>query len=97
MCPRLLKKKVNVSDPSKLIPELPSPNDLKPFPTRVSIDYVFHTSCVRAISLSPNGIFLASGDEDSNLVIWNLQTSKIMRKYKLANKVIDKIEWCPNS
>ena len=72
MCPRLFKKKVNVSDPSKLIPELPSPNDLKPFPTRVSIDYNFHTSCVRAISISPNGMFLASGDEDSNLIIWNL-------------------------
>lgn len=33
MCPRLFRKKVNISDPSKLIPELPSPNDLKPFPT----------------------------------------------------------------
>jgi ribosome biogenesis protein ERB1 len=33
MCPRLFRKKVNVSDPSKLIPELPSPNDLKPFPS----------------------------------------------------------------
>ena len=33
LCPRLLRKKVNVTDPSKLIPELPSPNDLKPFPT----------------------------------------------------------------
>jgi len=32
LCPRLLRKKVNVTDPSKLIPELPSPSDLKPFP-----------------------------------------------------------------
>ena len=42
LCPRLLRKKVNVTDPSKLIPELPSPNDLKPFPTQVSIDFNFH-------------------------------------------------------
>ena len=32
MCPRMTRKKMNVSDPSTLIPELPSPNDLKPFP-----------------------------------------------------------------
>lgn len=55
MCPRLFKKKVNVDDPSKLIPELPSPNDLKPFPAQVSIDYNFHKSCVRTIAVSPNG------------------------------------------
>jgi ribosome biogenesis protein ERB1 len=32
LCPRLLRKKVNVSDMSQLLPEMPSPNDLKPFP-----------------------------------------------------------------
>lgn len=97
MCPRLFRKKVNVSDPSKLIPELPSPNDLKPFPSQVSIDYNFHTTCVRTIALSPNGAYLASGDEDSNCVIWCVKTGKIVRKYKLSNKVIDKLQWCPNA
>ena len=96
MCPRLFRKKVNISDPSKLIPELPSPNDLKPFPTQVSIDFNFHQTCVRTISVSPNGAFLASGDEDNNCVIWCVRTSKIVRKFKLSNKVIDKIQWCPN-
>lgn len=91
MCPRLFKKKVNVTDPSKLIPELPSPSDLKPFPTQISIDYNFHTTCVRTIAVSPNGAWLASGDEDFNLVIWNVRTSKIVRKYRLAYKVVDRI------
>ena len=63
LCPRLLRKKVNVTDPTKLIPELPSPNDLKPFPTQISIDFAFHKSAVRSIAISPNGLFLASGDE----------------------------------
>ena len=95
MCPRLLRKKVNVTDMNKLIPELPSPQDLKPFPNTVSIDYNFHTSCVRSISISPNGLYLASGDEDSNVVIWNVRSSKIIRTYKLDHKVIDCLEWCP--
>jgi ribosome biogenesis protein ERB1 len=91
-----MKKKVNVADMSKLIPELPSPQDLKPFPIQVSIDYHFHESCVRAMAVHPNGLWLASGDEDSNLVIFNIKTSKVVRKYKLQNKVTDKIAWCPN-
>ena len=96
LCPRLLRKKVNVTDPTKLIPELPSPNDLKPFPTQVSFDFTFHKSPVRTIAISPNGLFLASGDEQHNLIIWCTRTTKILRKYELNHKVIDCIEWCPN-
>jgi ribosome biogenesis protein ERB1 len=96
LCPRVLKKKVNISDPTALIPELPQPSDLKPFPSTLSIEYKFHTTCVRSISVSPCGTYLASGDEDANLVIWHVQTSRIVRKYKLDNKVIDCVEWCPS-
>lgn len=96
LCPRVLKKKVNITDPSQLIPELPQPNDLKPFPTSVSIEYKFHTTCVRSISVSACGSYLASGDEDGNVVIWDVQTTRILRKYKLENKVIDCVEWNPS-
>ena len=96
LCPRVMKKKVNVTDPTQLIPELPQPEDLKPFPTHLSVEYKFHTSCVKSISISPCGMYLASGDEDGNLVIWHIQTSRIMRKYKLDNKNVDCVEWCPS-
>ena len=96
MCPRLTRKKINVQDPNVLIPELPSPNDLKPFPMKLSIEYKFHTTCVRSISVSPCGKFLASGDEDHNLVVWDIKTTRILRKYKLENKVIDCVDWCPS-
>jgi ribosome biogenesis protein ERB1 len=45
--------------------------------------------------VSPNGLFLASGDEDHNLVIWNTRSGKIVRQYRLPHKIIDSIEWCP--
>jgi len=96
MCPRLLRKKVNITDPNVLLPQLPSPNDLKPFPTVVSIEYNFHKCCVRSISVSPCGTYLASGDEDHNVVIWQIKTARIVRKYKLENAVIDCIEWSPS-
>ena len=92
-----MKKKINVEDPNALIPDLPSPEDLKPFPTQVSIDFKFHETCVRTISISPNGLYLASGDESGNVVIWNTRTSKIMRKYSLPHKVIDNVAWCPST
>lgn len=96
MCPRMTRKKTQIADPNTLIPELPSPNDLKPFPIKVSIDFKFHTTCVRSISISPDGRFLASGDEDHNLVVWDIRSSRILRKYKLEHKVIDCVEWSPS-
>ena len=95
MCPRMTRKKMNVTDPNALIPELPSPGDLKPFPTQVSVEFNFHKTCVRSISVTPCGKFLATGDEDHNLVIWDVKSARILRKYKLPNAVIDCIEWCP--
>lgn len=96
MCPRMMKKKVNITDPNLLIPELPSPNDLKPFPLQVSIEYNFHKTCVRSISVSPCGNYLASGDEDHNVVIWQIKTARIVRKYKVESPIVDAIEWCPS-
>jgi ribosome biogenesis protein ERB1 len=95
LCPRLLKKKINVSDPNCLIPELPSPEDLKPFPTTVSLDFNFHQTCVRSISVSPCGNFLASGDEAHNVIVWSTRTSKILRKYHTEDKVNDAVSWGP--
>jgi len=97
MCPRLTRKKIQVSDPNTLIPEMPSPNDLKPFPTQVSIDFTFHKTCVRSISVSPCGKYLASGDQDHNVVIWDVKSTRILRKYKLHNPVVDCVEWCPST
>jgi ribosome biogenesis protein ERB1 len=96
MCPRMTRKKMNVTDPNTLIPELPSPSDLKPFPTTISIEFKFHKSCVRSISVSHCGRYLASGDEDHNVVIWDIKSSRVLRKYKFPNAVIDCLEWCPS-
>ena len=91
----MLRKKTNVVDPNALIPELPSPADLRPFPTKLGVEYKFHQTPVRAISVSPCGKFLASGDQANNLVIFDVKTSRILRKYQLENDVVDSLEWCP--
>ena len=52
---------------------------------------------MRSIAISPNGLFLASGDESHNLVIWNTRSGKMVRQYRLPHKIIDMVEWCPSS
>lgn len=54
LCPRVKKKKLNI-DPDTLIPKLPDPKSLKPFPTAVNIAYNRHASPVGAIAVSPSG------------------------------------------
>ena len=47
LCPRSKKKRINV-DPQSLLPKLPKPQDLQPFPTTLLLRYTGHTARVRA-------------------------------------------------
>lgn len=51
---------------------------------------------MRSISVSPCGYYLASGDEDGQVLIWEIETTRVIKKYKMKNKVVDCVEWCPN-
>lgn len=61
-------------DAEYLIPKLPSPKDLQPFPTVESIVYTGHTDMIRTISVEPNGEYMVSGSDDttikSKFTIW---------------------------
>ena len=37
-----------------------------------------HQSCINALAFSPNGKYLASGSDDGNVVIWNLEAGKVL-------------------
>lgn len=54
----LLQVKV---DPEDLIPKLPKPRDLQPFPSREAVVYEGHAALVRCLSVEPLGQWLASG------------------------------------
>lgn len=49
------------------MPQLPSPKDLQPFPTVLSMIYKGHTSMVRSITLEPFGQYFASGSDDGTV------------------------------
>lgn len=73
LCPRKLKRRMNI-DPETLIPKLPSPKELKPFPNSLCLQFVGHSAGVRSISISPDGQYIASGSDDGSVRLWEIDT-----------------------
>ncbi|MCO5574126.1 hypothetical protein L7F22_027905 [Adiantum nelumboides] len=60
LCPRSRKKRINI-DPESLLPKLPKPKDLQPFPTTCYLEFLGHGGPVCSIAVDPSGMWLASG------------------------------------
>ncbi|XP_034016581.1 ribosome biogenesis protein bop1 isoform X2 [Thalassophryne amazonica] len=94
LCPRQRKMRVNVN-PEDLIPKLPKPKDLQPFPTTQSLVYRGHSGLVRSISVSPSGQWLASGSDDGSVRIWEVCSSRCLKTVQVVGAVKD-VSWNPN-
>uniref|UniRef100_H2Z1B4 Ribosome biogenesis protein BOP1 homolog n=1 Tax=Ciona savignyi TaxID=51511 RepID=H2Z1B4_CIOSA len=96
LCPRQRKMKFNVN-PDDLIPELPKPRDLRPFPTVQALCYRGHQAMVRTISVDATGQWLASGSDDGIVRVWEVSTARCVREVSLGkNQPIKCLAWCPN-
>lgn len=95
MCPRQRVRKANV-DPESLIPQLPRPKDLQPFPSVESIIYKGHTDIVHSVSVEPQGQFMVSGSEDCTVKFWEILTGRCWRTIKFDSPVRT-VSWCPNA
>ncbi|KAL1459878.1 hypothetical protein WDU94_011829 [Cyamophila willieti] len=95
MCPRarVMKVKIEAED---LLPKLPDPRDLQPFPTTLALEYLGHTNFVRCICVEPQGQFLASGSDDLTVKVWEIATGRCVRTIP-AGGVVRSIAWCPNT
>uniref|UniRef100_A0A8B9MEX5 Ribosome biogenesis protein BOP1 n=1 Tax=Accipiter nisus TaxID=211598 RepID=A0A8B9MEX5_9AVES len=94
LCPRQRKMRVNV-DPEDLIPKLPKPRDLQPFPTTQALVYRGHTSLVRCLSISPSGQWLVSGSDDCTVRFWEVCTARCMKTVPVGG-VVKSVAWNPN-
>lgn len=84
-----------VVDPSKLLPELPDPKDLRPYPERLSFLYKGHTGTVRSISVDPYGQYLATGCDDHIVRVYEVLTGRVIKRYDVGG-VVQQVEFCPN-
>ena len=102
LAPRVRKNKLNI-DPESLLPELPSPKDLRPFPIRCSTVYNGHTGRIRSLSIDPSGIWLATGSDDGTVRIWEILTGREVYKVELVDTKeetedhIECVQWNPDA
>ncbi|EFA76735.1 WD40 repeat-containing protein [Heterostelium album PN500] len=95
LCPRKQRLKKLDKDGTHLLPKLPKPQDLRPFPSYEELQYKGHTSRVRSISVSPSGQWLASGSDDGTIKIWEVSTTRCVQTYNVEHTVFC-VQWNPN-
>nr|XP_054748921.1 ribosome biogenesis protein bop1-like [Lytechinus pictus] len=94
LCPRQRRMRVQV-EPEELLPQLPRPKDLQPFPTTQAVVYEGHKSYVRSISTDPSGQWFVSGSDDKTARFWEVSTGRCMKTIELPDTVLN-VAWCPN-
>lgn len=87
--------KLNI-EPDFLVPKLPSPRDLQPFPTTLALEYKGHTDMVRTISTDKSGQYLLSGSDDCTVKIWEVNTGRCLKTIQ-TDSTVRCVEWCPNA
>lgn len=95
LAPRIRRSKLNI-DPESLLPKLPSPEELRPFPTTCGIIYRGHKGRVRSLSVDPSGLWLASGGDDGTVRVWQLDTGRQILSVSLGNDIaVNVVRWRP--
>lgn len=105
LAPRMRKSRADVPDAQMLLPKLPAPKDLRPFPIVTAVEYKHPSSPrVRSVALDPTGAWAATGAEDGRVRLWNLTTGRCDAVYDLhASSAKDdrapvySVAWCPNA
>lgn len=95
LAPRVRKNRLNI-DPASLLPKLPKPEELKPFPTVTQTTFKGHEGRVRSLAIDPSGNWLATGGDDGTVRVWELHTGRQMWKAKIGDEeAVNVVRWRP--
>ncbi|KAI9750433.1 MAG: Ribosome biogenesis protein erb1 [Chaenotheca gracillima] len=95
LAPRVRRSKLNI-DPESLLPKLPSPEELRPFPTTCATLFRGHEGRVRSLSIDPAGIWLASGGDDGTVRVWEILTGRQIWSVRLDREApVSAVRWRP--
>ena len=100
LAPRVRRSKLNI-DPESLLPKLPDPEELKPFPSTCATLFRGHTGRVRTLSIDPSGVWLATGGEDGYTRVWELLTGRQVWNVDLKTastgpEAVNVVRWRPD-
>jgi ribosome biogenesis protein ERB1 len=92
LAPRVQRKRLNINA-DDLIPKLPHPDTLRPFPVYCSLTLPA-SGRVRCVATSPDGAWAISGDEKGFVSLWEVNVGKSVKQWTFTSK-ITALEWCP--
>ncbi|KAI0069034.1 BOP1NT-domain-containing protein [Artomyces pyxidatus] len=95
LAPRIQRAKLNI-DPNSLIPKLPSPSSLRPYPNYRSLNFRHTKGRVRCLSISPDGGWVVSADEEGIVSLWEVMVGREVKRWNMKEKV-GGVEWCPRT
>ncbi|PWY83301.1 BOP1NT-domain-containing protein [Aspergillus sclerotioniger CBS 115572] len=95
LAPRVRRSKLNI-DPESLLPKLPSPEELKPFPSVCATVFRGHKGRVRSLAVDPTGVWLATGGDDGTVRVWELLTGRQLYSVKVGEEdAVNVVRWRP--
>ena len=95
LAPRIRKNRLNI-DPNSLLPTLPKPEELKPFPTLCSTLFKGHEGRVRTVAFSPDGEWVASGGDDGTIRVWSLNGHQEWMAHLGSEEPVSVVRWRPS-
>jgi ribosome biogenesis protein ERB1 len=97
LAPRVRRNKMNI-DPESLLPKLPSPDELRPFPTTCATIFRGHEGRVRSVAVDPTGTLIASGGDDGTVRVWDILTGRLLWTRKISlSEPVDAVRWRPST
>lgn len=95
LAPRVRRSKLNI-DPESLLPKLPNPDDLRPFPSHETTVFRGHQGRVRSVAVDPSGQYLATGGDDGTARIWSITDARQLWSANFGNESsVNAVRWRP--
>ena len=105
LCPRVARQRLMV-DPASLLPQLPSPRELQPFPAACAAAFVpppGESRPLTSASIDPSGAWLATGDDGGCVRMWEVATGRCAAALCLGaeqpqpHPPVKALAWCPRA